>query len=184
MRQMIRARSEAAMRRPGPVAKALRAAATAQSISVASPSAQRASTSPVAGFGVLKVLPLAAGDHFPWISSLFARFRKAATARLIFGRGGSVAGFVGRATVGLRGARLGDSFPRGADERRPDARLFDAGVCASPHCPTALNSLEVAAAFPVGDGGVEVPHFQAAGVRVMLDHFGSETPLGHDALLE
>ena len=63
MRQMIRPRSDGVIRLHGPVSKARRAAATARSMSSASPSATRARISPVAGLGVSNVLPDAASTH-------------------------------------------------------------------------------------------------------------------------
>ena len=49
--------------------KARRAAATALSISALSPSATSASVAPVAGFGVVKVLPDSASTHLPSMKS-------------------------------------------------------------------------------------------------------------------
>ncbi len=49
--------------------KARRAAATALSMSALSPSATSASVAPVAGFGVVKVLPDSASTHLPSMKS-------------------------------------------------------------------------------------------------------------------
>src|SRR5205085_10137368 len=53
--------------------KALRAAATALSMSALSPSATSASVAPVAGFGVAKVLPDSASTHWPSMKSWYLR---------------------------------------------------------------------------------------------------------------
>ena len=65
MRQMIRPRSDGVILLHGPSSNALRAAFTARLMSSASPSATRASVSPVAGLGVSNVLPDAASIHCP-----------------------------------------------------------------------------------------------------------------------
>ena len=53
--------------------KARRAASTALSMSALSPSATSASVSPVAGFGVVKVLPDSASTHLPSMKSWYLR---------------------------------------------------------------------------------------------------------------
>src|SRR5918999_3198547 len=53
--------------------KARRAAATALSMSALSPSATSASVAPVAGFGVVKVLPDSASTHLPSMKSWYLR---------------------------------------------------------------------------------------------------------------
>src|SRR5277367_6864738 len=66
---MMRPRSDGVIRLQGPSSNALRAAATARLTSSASPSAIRASVSPVAGLGVSNVLPDAASVHCPLMNS-------------------------------------------------------------------------------------------------------------------
>src|ERR1700691_3538379 len=68
-----RPRSEALVFDQAPVSNAARAASTALSTSALSASATLAITSPVDGFVVSKVLPLAAFTHLPSISSLVCR---------------------------------------------------------------------------------------------------------------
>src|SRR5215211_5943555 len=53
--------------------KARRAAATALSMSALSPSATSASVAPVAGLGVVKVLPDSASTHLPSMKSWYLR---------------------------------------------------------------------------------------------------------------
>src|SRR5690348_2871609 len=65
MRQMIRPRSDGLILLHGPSSNAFLAAVTARLMSSASPSAIRASVSPVAGLGVSKVLPDAAFTNCP-----------------------------------------------------------------------------------------------------------------------
>src|SRR6516164_10175950 len=65
MRQMIRPRSDGVILLHGPSSNAFLAAFTARLMSSASPSATRASVSPVAGLGVSNVLPDAAWLHCP-----------------------------------------------------------------------------------------------------------------------
>src|SRR5271155_4454361 len=65
----------------GPVSKALRAAATAWSISTLPPSATCARTSPVAGFRVSKFLPDCAPTHWPPINSFLGWLRNSCTER-------------------------------------------------------------------------------------------------------
>src|SRR5829696_7787750 len=62
-----RPRADGVMRAQGPLSKARRAAFTAKSTSALSPSATRATTSPVAGSVTSKVLPDWAGTHLPSI---------------------------------------------------------------------------------------------------------------------
>src|SRR6516162_11530145 len=61
----MRPRSDGVIRPQGPSSNAFRAARTARLMSSASPSATRASVSPVAGLGVSNVLPDAASLHCP-----------------------------------------------------------------------------------------------------------------------
>jgi hypothetical protein len=65
---MIRPRSDALMRRHGPESNARRAAATAKSMSVLSPSATWQITLPVDGSVVSNVFPEALETHRPSIS--------------------------------------------------------------------------------------------------------------------
>ena len=66
--QMILLRSDGVIRLHGP-SKAARAALTARLMSSASPSATCARVSPVAGFGVSKVLPDAASTNCPLMNA-------------------------------------------------------------------------------------------------------------------
>src|SRR5215212_5941817 len=69
---IMRPRSRAETFDQGP-SKARRAAATALSMSALSPSATSARVAPVAGFGVVKVLPDSASTHLPSMKSLYVR---------------------------------------------------------------------------------------------------------------
>ena len=69
MRQMMRPRSDGVILLHGPSSKARRAARTARPTSSESPSATRASVSPVAGLGVSNVLPDAASTHCPLMNN-------------------------------------------------------------------------------------------------------------------
>src|SRR5919112_3477285 len=69
---IIRPRSRAETFDQGP-SKARRAAATALSMSALSPSETSARVAPVAGFGVVKVLPDSASTHLPSMKSWYLR---------------------------------------------------------------------------------------------------------------
>src|SRR5438874_2505591 len=88
MRSPIRhttfARSEGVIAGQGPDSNARRAARTAASISALSPSAVRAMVAPVAGFLTSKVIPEAAGSHFPSVSSFLGLAMNWATGRDIW----------------------------------------------------------------------------------------------------
>ena len=82
IRQISLPRSDAVIRRHGPVSNARRAARTARSMSSASPRAISASLSSVAGLTVSNVLPDAASTHSPSISSRFGLCREIRDAPL------------------------------------------------------------------------------------------------------
>src|SRR5258708_5438546 len=81
MRQTSLPRSDGVIAGHGPVSNARRAADTARSTSSLSPSATRATTSPVAGLVTSNVLPDAAGTHLPSIKSCLGLAMKLPAAR-------------------------------------------------------------------------------------------------------
>jgi len=103
-RQISFARSAGSIRLHGPASNAARAAATALSMSTASPSAAWAMTSPVDGSWTANVFPDAAGTHCPPIRRFLGREMNFWTGSAIFLVTASVC-MMGLLSAVLRGAR-------------------------------------------------------------------------------